>query len=199
MKITTYSQLLRQLEKHAQDSLRLVAIEVEGMMRDYVIQALYNDYEPQDYLRSMNYVSSLTVKKVFKNTTGGLETEIFFDPQTHTERGVEFETVINGLVRAQEDAKEKYGISSKLIMCFLRHLSEESAFETLEMALPFRNKIAGVGLDSSENGHPPSKFFNVFAKVRDHGFFVVAHAGEEGPAENVWEASSSCSFRKDFF
>lgn len=81
MKITTYSQLLRQLEKHAQDSLRLVAIEVEGMMRDYVIQALYNDYEPQDYLRSMNYVNSLTVKKVFKNATGELETEIFFDPE----------------------------------------------------------------------------------------------------------------------
>lgn len=126
------------------------------------------------------------MKKAYDDNV--IHTEIFFDPQTHTERGVEFETVINGLVRAQEDAKEKYGISSKLIMCFLRHLSEESAFETLEMALPFRNKIAGVGLDSSENGHPPSKFFNVFAKVRDHGFFVVAHAGEEGPAENVWEA-----------
>ena len=114
--------------------------------------------------------------------------EIFFDPQTHLEREVSFETVLNGLTRAQEDAKAQFGISSKLIMCFLRHMSEESAFETLEMALPYKDKIVGIGLDSSENGHPPSKFFNVFAKVRDEGFLVVVHAGEEGPAENVWEA-----------
>ena len=117
-----------------------------------------------------------------------VHTEIFFDPQTHTDRGISFDTVINGLVRAQEDAKKQFGISSALIMCFLRHLSEESAFETLEMALPHKHKIVGVGLDSSENGNPPSKFFNVFGKVRDHGFFVVAHAGEEGPSENIWEA-----------
>lgn len=117
-----------------------------------------------------------------------VHTEIFFDPQTHTDRGISFDTVINGLVRAQEDAKKQFGISSALIMCFLRHLSEESAFETLEMALPHKDKIVGVGLDSSENGNPPSKFFNVFGKVRDHGFFVVAHAGEEGPSENIWEA-----------
>lgn len=117
-----------------------------------------------------------------------VHTEIFFDPQTHTARGISFDTVINGLVSAQEDAKEQFGISSALIMCFLRHLCEESAFETLEMAIPHKDKIVGVGLDSSENGNPPSKFFNVFGKVRDHGFFVVAHAGEEGPAENIWEA-----------
>ena len=114
--------------------------------------------------------------------------EIFFDPQTHTNRGISFETVINGLVRAQKDAREQYEISSALIMCFLRHLSEESAFETLEMAIPHKDKIIGIGLDSSEEGNPPSKFFNVFGKVRDHGFFVVAHAGEEGPAGNVWAA-----------
>ncbi len=117
-----------------------------------------------------------------------IHTEIFFDPQTHTARGVAFDTVLNGLTKAQEDAKKEFGISSKLIMCFLRHLSEESAFEHLDMAIPHKDKIAGIGLDSSENGHPPSKFFNVFGKVRDNGFFVVAHAGEEGPAENVWEA-----------
>ncbi len=117
-----------------------------------------------------------------------IHTEIFFDPQTHTERGVAFETVLNGLTKAQEDAQKAYGISSKLIMCFLRHLSEESAFEALDHAIAHKDKIAGIGLDSSENGHPPSKFFNVFGKVRDHGFFVVAHAGEEGPAENIWEA-----------
>ena len=117
-----------------------------------------------------------------------VHTEIFFDPQTHTDRGVSFETVIKGLKRACHDAEEKLGITTHLIMCFLRHLSEEAAFETLEQALPYKDQIIGVGLDSSEVGHPPSKFERVFAKARDEGFLVVAHAGEEGPAEYVWEA-----------
>lgn len=117
-----------------------------------------------------------------------VHTEMFFDPQTHTERGVEFATVIAGLKRACIDAKEKLGISSQLIMCFLRHLSEEKAFETLEQALPFKDKIIAVGLDSSEVGHPPAKFERVFAKAREAGFLIVAHAGEEGPPEYVWEA-----------
>ncbi|CAM4345673.1 adenosine deaminase [Acinetobacter pragensis] len=117
-----------------------------------------------------------------------VHTEMFFDPQTHTDRGIKFETVINGLQRACDDAQAKLGISSKLIMCFLRHLSEEAAFETLEQALPFKNQIIGVGLDSSEMGHPPAKFERVFAKAREQGFLLVAHAGEEGPAEYVWEA-----------
>lgn len=117
-----------------------------------------------------------------------MHTEMFFDPQTHTDRGVAFETVINGLQRACNDAQIKYGISSHLIMCFLRHLSEEAAFDTLAQAMPFKNQIIGVGLDSSEVGHPPSKFERVFAKAREAGFLVVAHAGEEGPAEYVWEA-----------
>ena len=115
-------------------------------------------------------------------------TEMFFDPQTHTDRGVAFATVFNGLQRACDDAKAKLGISSHLIMCFLRHLSEEAAFKTLEQALPFKDQIIAVGLDSSEVGHPPSKFERVFAKAREAGFLVVAHAGEEGPAEYVWEA-----------
>lgn len=117
-----------------------------------------------------------------------VHTEMFFDPQTHTDRGVAFATVINGLQRACDDAKEKFGISSHLIMCFLRHLSEEAAFETLQQALPYKDQIIGVGLDSSEVGHPPSKFERVFAQAREEGFLVVAHAGEEGPAEYVWEA-----------
>lgn len=117
-----------------------------------------------------------------------VHTEMFFDPQTHTERGVEFATVLNGLKRACTDAKDKLGISSKLIMCFLRHLSEEDAFKTLEQALAFRDDIIAVGLDSSEVGHPPSKFERVFAKAREAGFLIVAHAGEEGPPEYVWEA-----------
>ena len=117
-----------------------------------------------------------------------VHTEMFFDPQTHTERGVEFATVIEGLKRACQDAQQKLGISSQLIMCFLRHLSEEKAFETLEQALPFKDEIIAVGLDSSEVGHPPAKFERVFAKAREAGFLIVAHAGEEGPPEYVWEA-----------
>ena len=117
-----------------------------------------------------------------------IHTEIFFDPQTHTDRGLSFDTVIQGIRSALDDGKEKLGISSKLIMCFLRHLDEAAAFETLEQALPYKNWIAGVGLDSSEIGHPPSKFQRVFSKARDERFITVAHAGEEGPAEYVWEA-----------
>lgn len=117
-----------------------------------------------------------------------VHSEMFFDPQTHTDRGIAFETVIKGLKRACDDAQSKLGISSHLIMCFLRHLSEEAAFETLEQALPYKDQIIAVGLDSSEVGHSPSKFERVFAKAREAGFLVVAHAGEEGPAEYVWQA-----------
>jgi len=117
-----------------------------------------------------------------------VHTEIFFDPQTHTDRGISFDTVIQGIHSALEDAKEKLGISSQLIMCFLRHLDEVAAFDILEQALPYKEWIAGVGLDSSEMGHPPSKFENVFSKALDEGFITVAHAGEEGPAAYVWEA-----------
>lgn len=114
--------------------------------------------------------------------------EIFFDPQTHTDRGVSFNTVIKGIYRALEDGKEKLGITYKLIMSFLRHLDETSAFSTLEQALPYKNWISGVGLDSSEIGNPPSKFERVFEKAREEGFITVAHAGEEGPASYIWEA-----------
>ncbi|MFZ0023116.1 adenosine deaminase [Acinetobacter sp.] len=117
-----------------------------------------------------------------------VHTEMFFDPQTHTDRGVAFATVINGLQKACDDAKTKLGISSHLIMCFLRHLSEDAAFATLEQALPYKDQIIAVGLDSSEVGHPPSKFERVFATAREEGLLVVAHAGEEGPATYVWEA-----------
>lgn len=114
--------------------------------------------------------------------------EMFFDPQGHTGRGIAFETVIGGLSRAIADAKRTLGVSASLIMCFLRHLDEASAQKTLDAALPFRDRIAGVGLDSSERGNPPSKFARVFARARDAGFFITAHAGEEGPASYVWEA-----------
>lgn len=114
--------------------------------------------------------------------------EIFFDPQTHTARGVPMETVIKGLHHACQRAHQEFGLSAKLILCFLRHLSEEDAFATLEAALPFRHYFIGVGLDSSELGHPPAKFERVFAKCRELGLHVVAHAGEEGPPEYIRDA-----------
>ncbi len=117
-----------------------------------------------------------------------LHVEPFFDPQAHTARGVAFATVIDGIARALVDGKNKLGISSELIMCFLRHLSEEEAFATLEEALPYLDKIKAVGLDSSEQGNPPEKFSRVFAKARELGLLTVAHAGEEGPAEYIWTA-----------
>ena len=117
-----------------------------------------------------------------------IHTEIFFDPQTHTNRGVDFSVVINGIQSALVDAKNKLGISSKLILSFLRHLSEDSAMKTLAVALNYKHLITAVGLDSSEVGHPPSKFQKVFEQCRKEGFLTVAHAGEEGSADYVWEA-----------
>ena len=114
--------------------------------------------------------------------------EIFFDPQGHTARGIAFETVITGITRALDDAAASYGMTSKLILCFLRHLSEADAEATLDAALPWLDRIDGVGLDSSEVGHPPAKFERVFARARTLGFKIVAHAGEEGPPEYVHQA-----------
>ncbi|KTE06159.1 adenosine deaminase [Sphingopyxis sp. H115] len=114
--------------------------------------------------------------------------EIFFDPQGHTERGVAFATIIAGITRALDDARARYGMTSKLIMCFLRHLSEADAEKTLDAALPYLDRIDGVGLDSSEVGHPPAKFERVFARARTLGLKLVAHAGEEGPPAYVHEA-----------
>lgn len=114
--------------------------------------------------------------------------EIFFDPQTHTERGVPFATVVDGIGQALDDAETGLGLSARLIMCFLRHLDQAAALETLDAAMAYRDRIAGVGLDSSERGNPPSKFREVFRRARDEGFIAVAHAGEEGPPGYVWEA-----------
>jgi adenine deaminase len=119
---------------------------------------------------------------------GVVHAEIFFDPQTHTDRGVDIGVVINGLVRAGRKAEAELGISNHLILCFLRHLSEEAAFETLEQALPYRSHLMGVGLDSSERGHPPEKFARVFARCRELGLRRVAHAGEEGPPAYIHSA-----------
>lgn len=114
--------------------------------------------------------------------------EIFFDPQTHTARGIDFRTVINGICSALQDGESRLGITFEVIMCFVRHLSAADAMATLEEALPHKNRIRAVGLDSSEVGHPPAKFAEVFDRARDEGFLTVAHAGEEGPPEYIWEA-----------
>jgi len=121
-------------------------------------------------------------------TQGVRHAEIFFDPQTHTDRGVPFETVVTGIHRALEDGRARLNITSGLILCFLRHLSEEAAMRTLVEALPYREWILAVGLDSSEVGHPPAKFKDVYDRARESGLLAVAHAGEEGPPEYVWEA-----------
>ena len=122
--------------------------------------------------------------------------EIFFDPQTHTDRGVAFGAVVAGITHALEDARRDLGISSRLIMCFLRHLSAEAAMATLESALPYRDAIVAVGLDSGERGNPPEKFRDVFDRARAEGFLTVAHAGEEGPAEYIWQALDLLGVRR---
>jgi adenine deaminase len=122
------------------------------------------------------------------NTDGVIHCELFFDPQTHTARGIGFGTVINGLAAAQKKAQSQFGISSSLIMCFLRHLSQDEAFATLELAKPYLGHVSAVGLDSSELDHPPEKFKEVFSACREFGLRCVAHAGEEGPAQYIWNA-----------
>ncbi|HLG25631.1 MAG TPA: adenosine deaminase [Candidatus Gracilibacteria bacterium] len=138
--------------------------------------------EEQDfYDMTWAYLKKAHLQKVY-------HAEIFFDPQTHTDRGIPFATVVKGINHAFDDAKTKLGMSAKLIMCFLRHLPEEAAMKTLEESLPFKDWITAVGLDSSELGNPPSKFKNVFKRAMDEGYKTVAHAGEEGPVEYVREA-----------
>lgn len=146
-------------------------------------------YAVADVLRSEQDFYDLTwayLRTV--HAEGVVHAEIFFDPQTHTSRGIPFETVVSGISRALADGQKNLAISSRLILCFLRHLSAEEALSTLAQALPFKSHIAAVGLDSSEVGHPPSKFAQVFARAREEGFLTVAHAGEEGPPQYVYEA-----------
>lgn len=163
------------------------------------IRAAYEFSNLQDFLDiyyvGMNVLQ--TVEDFYDLTRAYLErvhadnvrhVEVFFDPQGHTDRGIAFETVIDGITRALDDAEAEWGMTHKLILCFLRHLSEEAAFETLEQAMPHLDRIDGVGLDSSEMGHPPSKFARVFARAGELGLKRVAHAGEEGPPEYVYEA-----------
>jgi len=116
-----------------------------------------------------------------------VHTEIFFDPQTHTDRGISFDIVVNGIYKALQKAQKEFGLSFKIIMCFLRHLDQEEGFKILEQALVHKDKIYGIGLDSSELGNPPSKYEKLFKKAIEYGFITVAHAGEEGPPEYIWE------------
>jgi len=125
-----------------------------------------------------------------------VHTEIFFDPQTHTKRGINFDIVINGIYKALQKAQKEFGLSFKIIMCFLRHLDEEEGFKTLDQALAHKDKIYGVGLDSSETGNPPNKFEKLFKKAIEYGFITVAHAGEEGPPEYMWEALNILNVRR---
>lgn len=143
-------------------------------------------YQGADVLRTEQDFYDLTMAYLHHcHEDGVVHVEPFFDPQTHTARGIAMETVVNGISSALADGEKRFGITSGLILSFLRHLSEEDAFETLEAALPLREHFIGIGLDSSEFGHPPEKFVNVFNKVRELGFHIVAHAGEEGPADYI--------------
>ncbi len=146
-------------------------------------------YQGMNVLRTEQDFYDLTMAYFQRiHADNAIHAEIFFDPQGHTERGVAFSTAIDGILRAMDDAQSDLNISSQLIMCFLRHLSEEDALATLEEAMPYLERISGVGLDSSELGHPPSKFAKVFSKAKALGLKAVAHAGEEGPPDYVWEA-----------
>ena len=146
-------------------------------------------YRSANVLRTEEDFYDLTLAYLKRARGDGVRhAEVFFDPQTHTARGIAFATVADGILHALADGEARFGVTSKLIVCFLRHLSEEEAFATLRQAEPYLGRIAGVGLDSLEVGHPPSKFARVFAAARGHGLKLVAHAGEEGPASYVWGA-----------
>lgn len=146
-------------------------------------------YEGMNVLREERDFFDLTRAYLERAAADGVRhTEIFFDPQAHTDRGIAFETVVTGIRRALDEGQRDLGISSRLILCFLRHLPEEAALATLEEALPHSHLLTAVGLDSSEVGHPPEDFVTVFAKAREAGLRVVAHAGEEGPPEYIRQA-----------
>ncbi len=146
-------------------------------------------YAGMNVLRTQNDYYDLAIAYLKRAASHGVvHAELFFDPQAHTDRGIAFETVIDGLTRALHDARADLGMTAHLIMCFLRDQSAQSAMATLEAALPYRDRIVAVGLDSAELGNPPSKFQTVFDRARAEGFLTVAHAGEEGPPAYVWEA-----------
>jgi adenine deaminase len=181
------------LEIARRNSIPLRYASVEEVRRAYNFTDLQSFldlyYEGMNVLLDEQDFYDLTWAYLEKASSQGVRhAEIFFDPQAHTNRGLAFETVIAGIHRALLDSEQELGISSALIMCFLRHLSAEKATETLHQALPYAGWIVGVGLDSSEVGHPPDNFKAVFDEAGKHGFLKVAHAGEEGPPEYIWQA-----------
>jgi len=167
--------------------------DVETLRKAYAFNNLQEFldlyYQGADVLRTSQDFYDLTWAYLLRcKAQNVIHTEPVFDPQTHTDRGVPFEVVLNGIAAALKDGEQQLGITSGLILSFLRHLSEDEAQKTLDQALPFREAFVSVGLDSSELGHPPSKFQRVFAKARSEGLLTVAHAGEEGPPEYIWQA-----------
>lgn len=175
------------------NAIKLPYADVEALRAAYSFSQLQDFldiyYQGMNVLRTQQDFFDLTwayLEKVSKQAARHVE--IFFDPQGHVERGIAFETALNGIYAALQKGEQEFGISFGLIMCFLRHLPEADAFNTLEMAMPHRERIIGVGLDSSERGNPPSRFERVFRQARDAGFRIVAHAGEEGPPQYVYEA-----------
>jgi adenosine deaminase len=182
--------VFRLAEKHG---VRLKHDSVEALRRAYDFSDLQSFldlyYEGANVLRDGEDFHDMTRAYLERARADGVaHVEIFFDPQTHTDRGIPFRTVLEGIHAALASGERDLGISFRLVMCFLRHLSEEAAFATLAEAMPYRDRIAAVGLDSSEAGHPPAKFARVFAAAREAGFLAVAHAGEEGPPAYVHEA-----------
>ncbi len=177
----------------ARNQIALPWADVETLRKAYAFNNLQEFldlyYQGADVLRTEQDFYDLTWTYLQKcKAQNVIHVEPFFDPQTHTDRGIPFEVVLTGIRQALNDGQQQLGISSGLILSFLRHLSEEEAFKTFEQALPFRDAFIAVGLDSSELGHPPSKFERVFAKARSEGLLAVAHAGEEGPPEYIWQA-----------
>lgn len=175
------------------NSVHLPYSDVESLREAYKFSELQDFldiyYQGMNVLRTEQDFYDLTwayLQKVHSHNV--VHTEIFFDPQGHTSRDVSFKTVVEGITRALDDGEKQLGISSKLIMCFLRHLDQRDAFMTLGNAGSFKARIIGVGLDSSERGNPPEKFEQVFAEARDQGYLCVAHAGEEGPPEYIYSA-----------
>jgi adenine deaminase len=177
----------------ARNRIGLPYADVDAVRRAYVFEDLQSFldiyYAGCAVLLTRQDFFDLTLAYLERAAAQGVRhAEIFFDPQTHTDRGVPFGTVVDGISAGLEEGQRRWGISWRLILCFLRHLSADAAMATLEEALPHRDTIAGVGLDSSELGHPPSEFAEVFRRARGEGFAAVAHAGEEGPPAYIWEA-----------
>jgi len=177
----------------AKHKVKLPYASVDALRRAYDFHNLQSFldiyYAGADVLRDEDDFAAMTAAYLARaNADGVVHAEIFFDPQTHTQRGIPFATVMAGITRALAQGEREFGLTSRLILCFLRHLPADDAMRTLREALPYKSAIHGVGLDSSEVGHPPSKFVDVFRAAREAGFRAVAHAGEEGPPAYIREA-----------